>query len=95
MPKTHKKEVELINEQGLHTRPAKMFVEKSSKFESEIEIIFNDYVANGKSIMGLLGLLAYKGCRLIIRATGIDSQQAVDELSELIETGFDEQVPKK
>ncbi|MBU1218950.1 HPr family phosphocarrier protein [Myxococcota bacterium] len=90
MSNTHEKDVVLVNEQGLHTRPARILVEKTTRFKSEIEIILNDYVANGKSIMGLLGLLAYKGCKLKIRATGEDAEEAVKEIATLIESGFDE-----
>ena len=36
---------------GLHTRPGAKFVELCNKFESDIEILFNDKVANGKSII--------------------------------------------
>ena len=36
---------------GLHTRPGAKFVELCNKFESDIEIFFNDKVANGKSII--------------------------------------------
>jgi phosphocarrier protein HPr len=84
----HEVDVELTNEQGLHTRPAKLFVESAVKFSADIEVIYNDFVANGKSIMSLLGLLAYKGCILTIRATGDDAHDATTTLKTLIENGF-------
>jgi len=83
-------EVELINEQGMHTRPAKLFVEAAVKFTSEIEVSYDGLTANGKSIMGLLGLLAYRGCRLVISASGDDAKAAVDTLAKLINSGFNE-----
>lgn len=86
----HEIEVELVNEQGLHTRPAKLFVETADKFRSDIEVSFDGISANGKSIMGLLGLLAYQGCKLRIRATGEDAREAVEALSELVRSGFQE-----
>ena len=83
-------EVELVNEQGMHTRPAKLFVETAVKFASEIEVSYDGLSANGKSIMGLLGLLAYRGCRLAITATGDDAKAAVDALAGLVRSGFNE-----
>jgi len=83
-------EVELINEQGMHTRPAKLFVETAVKFTAEIEVSYDGLTANGKSIMGLLGLLAYRGCRLVISANGADAKAAVDSLARLVNSGFNE-----
>ena len=81
-------EVTLTNRPGLHTRPAKQFVELSSKFTSDIIVTYDGLDANGKSIMSLLGLLAFKGCCLKIKATGEDAQDATDALIELVKTGF-------
>jgi len=83
-------EIELVNEQGMHTRPAKLFVEMAVKFTSEIEVTYDGLSANGKSIMGLLGLLAYRGCRLLISATGDDAKEAVTALAGLVRRGFNE-----
>jgi phosphocarrier protein HPr len=83
-------EVELVNEQGMHTRPAKLFVETAVRFTSEIEVTYDGLSANGKSIMGLLGLLAYRGCRLSISATGEDAKEAVNALASLVRSGFNE-----
>ena len=88
MSKVLEKNVTLINAQGLHTRPAKAFVEIASKYECRIEVIYKNVSANGKSIMGLLGLLAYSGCELTIRATGDDAEKAIEALSLLVESGF-------
>ncbi len=86
----HDLEVELVNEQGMHTRPAKLFVETAVRFQSEIEVSYDGLTANGKSIMGLLGLLAYKGCRLNIRAVGEDAPDALKALEKLVSSGFHE-----
>ncbi|MBU1241241.1 HPr family phosphocarrier protein [Myxococcota bacterium] len=84
-------EVTLQNSQGMHVRPAKLFVELAIKFSSHVDVVFKDLSANGKSIMGLLGLLAYKGCTLKIRATGDDAQEAVTALAKLVNSGFNEE----
>ncbi len=88
MSKIHEVEVTIKNSQGLHARPAKVFVENANKFESEIEVFHKDAIANGKSIMSLLGLLAFKGCTLKITAVGEDAAEAVSVLAELINNKF-------
>ena len=90
MSEIHETQVTLINEQGLHTRPAQLFVETAVKFESDIEVIFDDLTANGKSIMSLMGLLAFKGSVINIRAIGKDSKEAVESLKKLVESGFEQ-----
>jgi len=86
----HEADVTLVNSQGLHVRPAKLFVELAIKFSSDVDVVYKDLSANGKSIMGLLGLLAYKGCTLTIRATGVDAEAAVAALADLVNKGFHE-----
>jgi len=83
MPKI-KKAVLINNKQGLHARPAAMFVQLANKFEAEITIKKDDLEVNGKSIMGILTLAAEKGSKILIIAKGIDAQQAVTELEELL-----------
>ncbi|GAH51710.1 unnamed protein product, partial [marine sediment metagenome] len=55
------KEVELVNEVGLHIRPASMLVEVANKFKSDVWIEKDGQEANGKSIMSILLLCAEKG----------------------------------
>ena len=84
------KEVKIINRAGLHTRPAATLVKLASKFKSEIFLDRNGYIINAKSIIGVMTLAAEKGCKLKMKIDGDDEQQAVKELTELFESGFDE-----
>jgi phosphotransferase system HPr (HPr) family protein len=83
------KKLTIKNKQGLHARPAALFVQIANKFESAISVRKNDQEVNGKSIMGILMLAAEKGCQIHIKADGKDAQRAVAELEKLIlgETG--------
>lgn len=85
------KEVILINETGLHARPASLFVKESNKFKSDVFIVKNDNEYNGKSIMNLLSLGAKKGDCFTIKTTGEDEDQALEVLVKLFEDGFGEQ----
>jgi len=78
------KEIKIINELGLHARPASLFVKLASSFSCEIIVEKGNEVVNGKSIMGVMMLAAARGSTIKISATGDDAQEAVDALEELI-----------
>ncbi|MEM4248262.1 MAG: HPr family phosphocarrier protein [Candidatus Nanoarchaeia archaeon] len=82
---------EIKNRLGLHARPAAMFVQKASNFKSEILVEKDGDVVNGKSLMGLLMLAAGCGSTIKITITGEDAQDALAEISKLLENKFDEE----
>ena len=85
-------ERKIRNRAGLHARAAVKFVQLAGHFRSEIRVVKDDTGVNGKSIMGLLTLVAALGTSVIIEAEGPDAQQAVDALAELVNDGFGEGV---
>jgi len=84
------KEVKIINEIGLHVRPASILVEVANKFESDIWIEKDGQEANGKSIMSILLLSAEKGSKINIKAEGPDAAQAVEALAKVVNNKFGE-----
>jgi phosphotransferase system HPr (HPr) family protein len=80
--------VVVTNPQGLHARPADMLVRTASQFQSQIEIVNGSHRADGKSILGVLTLVAEQGTELQIEASGPDAQDALKALVELIENNF-------
>jgi phosphocarrier protein len=82
----------IVNESGIHARPASDFVQAAGKFKSDIEICRTDNktFANAKSIIFLLSLGLSQDSEVCIRAEGSDEVQAVDTLINLIESGFGE-----
>jgi len=78
-------EVEIKNADGLHMRPAMQFVDVASKYKSDINVSNGETSVDAKSIMQMTMLAATCGTRLVIRAKGDDSQQALDELQCLVE----------
>lgn len=84
------REVVIVNQMGLHARPATMFVTLSNTFQCEILVRKDDEQVDGKSILGVLSLAAEAGSTLLIEAKGMDAQQAVHALCELVESGFNE-----
>ncbi len=80
--------VVIQNTQGLHARPAEMFVRLAGQFESKIQLIRDDRRVEARNIIDLLTLGASQGTKLILEAVGPDAQEAVDALAKLVESGF-------
>lgn len=78
------KKVIITNKTGLHARPAAQFVQKAGKFDSKIEIVFEEKKVNAKSIMGVMSLGVGKGNEILLRADGEDAEEALKELEEFI-----------
>jgi phosphocarrier protein len=78
----------VVNELGLHARPAAEFVKLASVYESDIRLSKDGDAVNGKSIMGVMTLAAECGAELIVRAEGADAEDAVNALEELVANGF-------
>ncbi len=79
-----KKELTIKNKQGLHARPAALFVQVANKFDSRITVRRDTEEVNGKSIMGILMLGAEKGSLIVIEADGTDAETALVELEKII-----------
>lgn len=77
---------------GIHARPATQFVSTVSNFESEVEVtnLSTGSAANGRSIISMLMLAAQKGHRIKLQINGNDEDQLMNELTGLIQNGFNE-----
>ena len=73
----------IINDKGLHTRPATELVKCASNFKSKIFLTYQDLAINAKSLLGVLMLAAARGSKIKIEAEGIDAIDAVDAILEL------------
>lgn len=82
--------VEIVNQNGLHARPAAEIVKLSSRFQAEITMVRDDLEVNGKSIMGVMMLAAEYGSTLLVRANGPDAEQAVNAIADLVAAKFGE-----
>jgi len=84
------KKVLIINNAGLHTRPAATIVKLAAKYKSEFFINKDGLHINGKSIIGVMTLAAEKGSELILTFEGEDEQVAAEEITNYFNRGFDE-----
>ncbi len=83
--------VEICNERGLHARASAKFVKAASAFTSEVKVTKDGTTVDALSIMGLLMLGAGPGCTIEIEAEGADADEAVHQLSALVECRFEEE----
>ena len=82
--------VTIANRLGLHARAAAQVVRIASAYESDVRIARGDKEVDGKSIMGLMMLAASQGTEIEIRTEGVDAEDALEALRELISTRFGE-----
>ncbi|UCH12719.1 MAG: HPr family phosphocarrier protein [Candidatus Omnitrophota bacterium] len=78
------KDIVIKNKQGLHARPAAIFVQIANKYESEITVRKENEEVNGKSILGILMLAAEQGSSVCIRAEGVDAKKALEDLEQIL-----------
>lgn len=84
------KEVQIINNAGLHTRPAATIVKIAAKYDADFFIHKDGMNINGKSIIGVMTLAAEKGSKLRLTFDGRDEKEACEAITEYFERGFDE-----
>jgi len=84
------REVTIVNQLGMHARPAAQVVRTASAFAAEVEIVREGMAVNAKSIMGVMMLAAECGSSVVLRANGADEAAAVAALAKLVAEGFGE-----
>lgn len=84
------KTMKIQNELGLHARAATKLVQLATKYPCEFTLTKDGHEVNGKSIMGVLMLVASKGTTVTLRCKGDKAQEAIDALSKLIDDKFGE-----
>ena len=85
------KQVTIINRLGLHARAAAKFVTLASSFSSEIDLSRDNQTVNGKSIMGVMMLAASRGTLLTLTTKGVDENEAITRIEELVLSKFGEE----
>ncbi|HXE17944.1 MAG TPA: HPr family phosphocarrier protein [Stellaceae bacterium] len=78
------------NQRGLHARAAARFVKLAWEYDADVTVAKSGTEVSGRSIMGLMMLAAGPGTEIELRATGPQAGPALDALTALIGSGFDE-----
>ncbi|MBI9112056.1 HPr family phosphocarrier protein [Maridesulfovibrio ferrireducens] len=81
----------VVNQLGLHARPAARLAQEAQNFQAEIAIICDSQEVDAKSILDILTLAAAQGSTLELRADGIDADAALDCLEEMFKSKFGEE----
>ena len=85
------RELHIINKRGLHARASAKFVQMVERFNAEVWVTKGGETVGGTSIMGLMMLSAGPGTSIVVSAIGPDAQAAIDALTELVASKFNEE----
>jgi phosphocarrier protein FPr len=85
--------VPILNEIGLHARPAALVVELAGRFDADLRLAKpGGTPVSAKSLTGLMILSARKGDELEATAAGPQASEAIEALEQLAKGGFGEGV---
>jgi len=85
------RQVAITNQRGLHARASAKFVNLASQIDAKIEVEKDGHRVCGTSIMGLMMLGAAIGDSIVIHVEGVEAEDALSKLVELVETKFGEE----
>lgn len=80
--------VTIRNPQGMHMRPAQLFVAAVSPYSCDVILRGNGRDINGKSIMSLMAACLKPGCEVEVVCSGDGEEAALKAAVELIESGL-------
>ena len=75
---------------GLHIRPAAVIVKLLKKRKSEVSFKCNGRIADARSIMDMMTLIAKKNSHLLISVNGVDAKDTMNDLINFFENKFGE-----
>jgi phosphocarrier protein HPr len=85
------RELPIVNKRGLHARASAKFVQMVERFSAEVWVTRGGETVGGTSIMGLMMLSAGPGTTIVVSAIGPEAQAAVDAITELVASKFNEE----
>ena len=85
------REVEIVNRLGLHARAAAKLVHTAGGFQSRVTMRKDGEEVDAKSILGILLLAAGQGSRVTLCCEGVDEDEAMRAVTQLIANRFDEE----
>ena len=86
----YNKEATVVNQVGLHARPATFLIQKANEFKCSVWIEKDERKVNAKSLLGVLSLGIVQGESVNIIGDGPDEVAAVNTLCDLIASEFSE-----
>lgn len=86
------RDIEIVNQRGLHARASAKFVQLLNGFQAEVRVEKDGVTVGGTSIMGLMMLAASPGCCIRVTAEGPEAEAAMAALEALIAAKFGEEI---
>lgn len=80
----------VINELGLHARPAAMIAERALKAKSNIWLIHDNQRVDASSIIDILSTASLKGTEVTLQIDDPADMSILEEIIDLFENGFGE-----
>jgi phosphocarrier protein HPr len=85
------REITILNELGLHARPAAEFVRKANGFRSEIWLVRQDGERfSAASLIDVMRANLDRGATAVLEAEGPDAEAALEQLAQLVRNFKDE-----
>lgn len=82
----------IINKQGLHMRPASLFVQTMMKYKSSMDILFNGKKIDGKSIIQVMTACIKCGSQIELQCSGEDEAEMLKAAADLINSGLGDEI---
>jgi phosphocarrier protein HPr len=91
VPKLIRREITIVNELGLHARPAAEFVRRANGFRSEIWLVKEDGKRfSAASLIDVMRANLDCGATATLEANGSDAEAAIERLAQLLREFRDE-----
>jgi phosphocarrier protein len=84
------RDITIVNDVGLHARPATFFIQKANSYKSTIWLEEGGRRINAKSLLGVLSMGIIKGTTITLISDGMDEVEALDGLESLITKGLND-----
>ena len=84
------REVEIVNASGLDATAAAKLTHLAVQFQCNVSLERRARKVNGKSLMGVMMLVAAQGSRVVLETDGPDEAEALSAIAALIADRFGE-----
>ena len=85
-----KAKVTIKNPTGLHLRPAGLFCQTAAEFKCKVSFAGKKSGGNAKSVLSVLGARIKMGDEIELVCDGVDEEEALAKMIQIIEDGLEE-----
>ncbi len=74
----------VIDELGLHARPATLIVQEAGKYDNDINLIYKDRIVNAKSVMMVMSLAITVNTEFGIEVKGDNPEKIFESIESIL-----------